>query len=358
MRISGLSLALALGALLVIGLVFWGPSLLRRYGRWLTNDFILRVELTVIALLVLILALLMGQGTRASFVASVTTEALTVEIQPSDPRVRWPVPDKIVGIGADLPAGCDSPGFRFGQAGPAKIMARFSALSPKLIRSAVPSPQEEAMVRLAEEHPGTGLRIVLDGDRASVGALLCADGRELPAPARVRLEYNAAPGEGVPTLPVAGLFTIGGAAANSAETDPKRATPILLSGVLSVEAESWPFRSGRSRAEAPLQMGDVVTFETGKAQVPATGLVRSDHGALAVVAYADAERALVARRNLTSIPVAYGPTLWARIQAMNEWNALILFGGLALAIVAAVRRYLEAREQSLGDVQASEAKSE
>ena len=340
---NGLSIILALVALFAASLVFWLPPLLHRHERAITSDLIFRIELGVIAVLVAGLALLVGPGTEASFVAAAQTEILSVKMRPEDQTVRWPAPTSLTPLGGDIPTDCQPQAFLFNHTGAPPVTAKFEVLYPRLAVSAAPSPAEESLRRLALDRPGAGIRVILDGGLADVGAILCSNGQQVPATSKLRIEYEAPAGAPPPTLPVNGMFTIGRSVADSAETDPTRAMPLLLTGALTVEAEPL-LGKGRSRAEAPLQTGDVLEFMNAGGLAPGTGFVRADHGALEVMAYANAERAVVTRgRVLGQIPVIYSPTLWARIQAMDEWNAVILLGGLALAVLTAARNHLGRR---------------
>ena len=88
---------------------------------------------------------------------------------------------------------------------------------------------------------------------------------------------------------------------------------------------------------------------------PATGLVRPgetplDDKALMVVAHADAQRAQVERRSVSdSIPIAYAPTLWTRMQAMGEWTVLLVIAGVGLELLRAFEHYRTTQRRKPAD---------
>lgn len=345
---SGSTIVLIVSAIAIGLLVMRGPRLLDQYAPRLGPAAILQIELGAIAILVAALALLISLGTRASFTVSAQTELVTVRVRPSD-LIKWPKPAEIYGVHRSLPKGCERASFLFDDAGAEELLITFTPYRKASKPPASAAGAELAVIRMAAEAAPSGLQVRVESAARSAGTLICDGDQRVAAPRGVRLVYPAGVNDAAPTLPIEGVFVVGGSAADSSPTEAQMPTPLLVSGALTLEARSWPFRSGRFRSETPLKLGDVLKFKgsDGKTDAPATGLIRAGNDVLSMVAYAEAASATVSRRSVDGeIDVAYAPTLWSRMQAMNEWGVLLVMGALALAGVGALRRYVEVRTLS------------
>ena len=358
------------GAVAITALALWAPRRLLALTSALHPARLVLTQIVVLSWLLAALTFGLTLGAKASFTASVVTETLQVTVGPGDRTPRWPRPTRVQAINAQLPADCAEPTFAFLPGRTAPFTARFTRLAPGTSGAgqsgAGPSEvdasgsNDAAATHPSEGRGESGLRVILDGAGQSLGTLSCADGVSRPAPSRLRLEFAPAAGRAAPTLPVDGEFRIGGDVVDQLSTDPARPTPLLLSGVLAVEARSWPAPTGRARSETPLQLGDIVTFlddrsDGTRVPAPATGLVRPgetplDDKALMVVAHADAQRAQVERRSVSdSIPIAYAPTLWTRMQAMGEWTVLLVIAGVGLELLRAFEHYRTTQRRKPAD---------
>lgn len=364
--IAGTIAAVAVaGAVAVTALALWAPGRLIALTSALHPARVVLTQIVVLSWLLAALTFGLTLGAKASFTASVVTEILQVTVGPGDRTPRWPRPTKVEAINAELPVDCADPSFAFRPARTAPFTARFTRLAPDTVDPETSQAEASESKAAAARRPSagggeSGLRVILDGGSQSLGALSCADGVTRPAPSRLRLEFARQAGRAAPTLPVDGEFRIGGDVVDQLSTDPARPTPLLLSGVLAVEARSWPAPTGRARSETPLQLGDIVTFlddrsDGTRVPAPATGLVRPgetplDDKALMVVAHADAQRAQVERRSVSdSIPIAYAPTLWTRMQAMGEWTVLLVIAGVGLELLRAFEHYRTTQRRKPAD---------
>ncbi len=215
-----------------------------------------------------------------------------------------------------------------------------------------------ATLRLADhlDHPlkavirrsGEGLQVDLQSDAASLGALTCK-GLTTPAGSHATLRWSpperpdGQPDKAwiPPVLAFEGYVEIG-----SQGFDEVVAIPVLKTGSVTVEAASRSFRSGRPRTEAPLSLGDNVSFqgEAGK-PVIARGVATLSEDALDVVVRADAKHASIIRFGESDAePTLVAPSLLSRLQAQDEWAIYAILGTLAVGLFGALKAYVAALE--------------
>lgn len=320
-----------------------------------------RAELLVIAALLLFLGIVASGAGSASINVIAKTEYAEVAISPADRAPHWGQPTIVAPIGADLPRDCSTPSVEFADNRQGTITAKFYLLRPQEIQVAALGDTNDSFsiaamaagtnaarttkvtghVPQSTQSLGNGVRVVLAAAQPDELILRCHDGVRSAAIGKFRFDYVADGANPVPTLSLDGRFRIGGDVKDGNATEAARASRLLLSGTLAVEARSWPARTGRARSEVPLQLGDVVSFKDrgSTTDAVATGIIRAGDEALDVAAFSDAQEAVIDRRSVAdAIPVAYAPTAWTRMQAMGEWAVLLAIGAILLYLAGAVSR--------------------
>lgn len=292
-------------------------------NHWLATRSQLHLFWAVVAvdsLLITILLLFWLIPQQARFAIVATTEAISIRVPGGQPAPRWGtlplyVPPPPPGVAPDPGTeGCVPPSLEL-----AEIF---------------PRPVDMALMRREG-----ALEVTFNGHGQSLGRLRCPGRGDVSAPsfAVVRFPVDASPS---PTLRFSGELEIGREVKAGG-----RSALLLQEGVLTVEAESRPFRSGKVSSETKLNLGDSVRFFAGAGDRPAIshGIVRAQDGVLRIVAHATAEEATVLRPGQeTSLPVSIAPTFLARVQAQAEWAILLIIGTLVLNMLSALASLTEA----------------
>lgn len=169
-------------------------------------------------------------------------------------------------------------------------------------------------------------------DPKGLGTLKCSDGRIFSAPSYMTTRWE----DDIQT-PVS--LTFAGSLQLGAEVPEGVSNARLLrSGILTSQAISWPFRSGKIVTSAPLLMGDKVTIAANDKGTEAMsfGTIRLENGALHIVSQAVGRQALVVRFGQErSEPFVIAPTIIERVQAQAEWALLLLVATLLLNLFGA-----------------------
>lgn len=179
---------------------------------------------------------------------------------------------------------------------------------------------------------------------ASVGSVLCSDGRSVDGGRFIRLVWPSDPARRV-TLRFLGQVAVGDmpAAMNPSQL-------LLRSGTITSEALGWPSGDGGVSRQSKLYPGDSVRIYTQAArkrsnleqdQALSHGLLQVRGGdVISVTAHADAREVRVIRvgqegETATSIV----PSFWDRFQAQSGWALLIVLGAIGLNLLNALRSY-------------------
>jgi hypothetical protein len=169
----------------------------------------------------------------------------------------------------------------------------------------------------------------------SVGDLECEDGSGVTlgdqATATIAREDAAKL-----TLPFSGHLTIGALPAEGTMR-----SPLLLEGVVDVQASSFPFSSGRAQSQSTLQLGETAkVLDRNSKPAQAFGIVRFPDNAMTIVARARGERVEIGSIGQeVGATAALAPTLLDKMRAQPQWAVLILVAALLLNMLGAARAY-------------------
>ena len=304
---------------------------------WDQTIVLVRGSILLLAAAFVVLMLLLPS--KATFTVNAHTNALTLRINAGDHYPSWGAPSTVATV--DYQTGrmsewhCGT--LDVSLVGPQR---HSQAIEFTLLNETNPMPG--GLVRTRDS------AIAADFNSGSVRAAVLCDRKTVILSPPFRLTFRPTV-SGIPlTIPFSAPMQVGGSAKFSAAPDPAPQPALLIEGVLTVEASSWPSQSGHARSEISLHAGDVLTFEDGNnGAVVSAGIIQTvapplDDPYLLVVARSSAKEAQVVSP-LGLYTAQYAPSLWERLQAMGQWAALIALATLAFGLLDLTRDYMAIR---------------